>query len=327
MKPYLSQIAFSVSAMERTIRFYRGVFGLEDGGGVTAFRGHGAEYVQGIPGIKSKTHWMQDGRPPIQLEFFEFEYPPPLPIPDTWRPCDIGITRVAFEVADIMDVLNKARRLGATNIRGPLMIGNIPHAVFRDPDGICIHVMEVGGGLGGRPSRIAGVANSVSDLDAHAKMYEHGFSLPVVPCDLSPMDALLGLDGAERRSVRIAGEYAWIELSEYACPRPVPRRENHRLTDIGLSHIAFSTSGMKGFDHLFRDLVQHGWFRPNRLRPLKVGPFAGLMYGRDMEYFTIELMYMSPLFHGMFGFRRPGRVDRAAQNVMSKFMEMIYGTA
>ena len=78
MAPYLSQIAFSVTNLERSVKFYRDTFGLIDSGGVTSFRGPTTEYIQGIKGIASKTHWLQDTRSEFQLEFFEFEYPPRL---------------------------------------------------------------------------------------------------------------------------------------------------------------------------------------------------------------------------------------------------------
>ena len=85
---YVSQIAFSVSNLEHAVRFYRDTFLLRDSGGTTAFRGPGAAYVQGIEGIASRTHWLQDDRSMLQLEFFQFEYPPLTPIPAARRACD-----------------------------------------------------------------------------------------------------------------------------------------------------------------------------------------------------------------------------------------------
>ena len=100
-KSYLFQIAFSVKDLPQTINFYKNLFELDDSGSTSAFRGEIAEYVQGIKGIASTTHWLQDGRREFQLEFFQFESPRANPKPTDYQPCDIGMTRIAFYVQKI----------------------------------------------------------------------------------------------------------------------------------------------------------------------------------------------------------------------------------
>lgn len=326
MKPYLSQIAFSVSNLERSIRFYREMLALDDAGGVTAFRGPLASYIQGIKGIASRTHWLQDDRKPMQLEFFEFEYPPIYPIPSSKRPCDIGLTRVAFEVADIESAIYRARGLGANYIQGPLMFEGTRHLVLKDPDGIFVELIEAPQKLpAGRSSRVAGVALSVSNLHEYVKIYTQGLSQQLSTRQHSAIDTLLGLEGAKRKVAIVESGYGWLEISEYISPRPAPRRTGHQLTDIGLSHIAYSCGSMKEFDMMYRKLVNEKWLRPNGPKPMKSLNLSACMYHKDREDFTVETIYMSRILHGIFGYASPGLFDRFSQFVMNTVFGLLFG--
>lgn len=326
MKPYLSQIAFSVSNLERSIRFYREMLELDDAGGVTAFRGPLATYVQGIKGIASRTHWLQDDRKQMQLEFFEFEYPPIYPITSSKRSCDIGLTRVAFEVADVELLISKARSLGAKKIQGPLVFDGTKHAVLEDPDGILVELIEAPDKLPfGRFSRVAGIALSVANLAEYLKIYTQGFSQEIALRPHVPIDSLLELEGTKRKVAIVESGYGWLEISEYISPCPAPRRAGHLLTDIGLSHIAYSCSSMKDFNIMYRKLVDEKWLYPHNLKPMKTLNLSACMYSKDREGFTIETIYMSSLFHGMFGFTIPGLFDRFSQFVMNTVFGLLFG--
>ncbi|MGO9019589.1 MAG: SDR family NAD(P)-dependent oxidoreductase [Syntrophobacteraceae bacterium] len=320
MKPYICQIAFSVSSLPRSIEFYRNVFDLEDSGGI-GFCGRDADYVQGIKGIVSNAHWLQDGRRKFQLEFFEFSYPPIYPIPAERKPCDIGLTRVVFEVADMGEALEAARRHGAKSIAGPLTIDGRGHVVMKDPDGIVAELIEAPKGLpNGRKSRIAGVAMSVSDLERTVKQYTDGFSQKLSQDKHANIDSLLGLEGAKRKVVVVDGENVWLELSQYSSPRPHPRRNGHLLTDIGISHIGFGAETVSDFKTMFNKVTEEKWLKPHNPKPHYVGKLAAVMYGRDNEGFTIETLFLASFVHGLFGLRPPKAFDHLGQ----KFFEMVW---
>jgi catechol 2,3-dioxygenase-like lactoylglutathione lyase family enzyme len=109
--PPLCQIAFSVSDLRRTHRWYQ-IFGFLPGGGTRLFRGPLASRVQGLPNAASTCWWLVDQQDFFQLELFQFKRPPPRPRPADWRPCDIGYAMVGLHVADFDAVLARLQRAG-----------------------------------------------------------------------------------------------------------------------------------------------------------------------------------------------------------------------
>ena len=325
MAAYLSQIAFSVTNLDRSIKFYRDVLGLTDSGGVTSFRGPTTEYIQGINGVASKTHWLQDERSQFQLEFFEFEYPPVYPIPQSRRACDIGLTRVAFDVADIEKVISSAVKRGAIDVQGPSMIDGKKHAVLKDPDGILIELIESPEKLGGNQiARAAGIALSINKIDHYTKLYTEGFSLPKSSNTGSQIDSLLGMTGASRKVIFVDGGTVWIEISEYTSPVPTQLRKGYLLTDIGISHIAFSAPSYDEFMGMYNKLVGEEWLIPNSPKPFTIGKTTVLMYCKDSMGLTVEAFYVSSRFHGIWGFRPPSKVDKLWQNITNFMSGLLY---
>ncbi|RZU38564.1 catechol 2,3-dioxygenase-like lactoylglutathione lyase family enzyme [Fluviicoccus keumensis] len=319
---YVSQIAFSVRNLEHAVRFYRDTFRLRDSGGTTAFRGPGAAYVQGVEGIASRTHWLQDDRSTLQLEFLQFEYPPLVPIPDSRRVCDIGMSRIAFTVPDLDACLARAAALGARAVGSIMTVAGGRRAVITDPDGVWIEITE---DRRSGQSRVAGVALSVRSLSRALETYTTGMGLTAGDHADDGLDAQLGLAGAERAAVRIDGGPVWIELSEYRSPAPQPWREGHQLTDIGLSHVAVTAPSAEQAEGLFQRLYDGGWVRPNQPKPLRLGKLVSLMYGRDAEGFTLEMMHVAPVAHGILGFRPPRAADRWLLATLNAGAALLYG--
>lgn len=315
----LCQIALSVNDLSRTIHFYASVFGLDDAGYVRSFRGPDAERVQGIEGIASTAHWLQDGRREFQLEFFQFEYPSAHAKPEGQRPCDIGMTRVAFDVRNLDETLERGRALGADAMTEPVTINGRRHAVVKDPDGILLEAIEAPEKLpAGRRAEVAGVAMSVSDLNQSLRLYSQAFG--VSPHSKAPAarDALWGLAEAERDAVLLDGGCVWIELSEYHFPKSKPWRDGHLLTDIGISHIAFGAHSSEAFEALFRRATGAG-LRPNNPEPVRKGKVAAVMYCTDTQGFTIEILYLHRRFHGLYGYTSPGPLNRLVQRLMDRW--------
>jgi catechol 2,3-dioxygenase-like lactoylglutathione lyase family enzyme len=300
-KPCLFQIAFSVADLPRTIDFYKNLFELDDSGSTRAFRGEIAEYVQGIKGIASTTYWLQDGRREFQLEFFQFEYPRAHPKPTDYRACDIGMTRIAFYVQNLDEILIRSQTMGVPVGTATMTINGKRHAIIKDPDENIIELIEAPEKLTGkRKSQVAGVAMSVPDLGESLQFFTKAFDMPHHDNPPGQSDGLWNLKGANRDSVLLDGGLAWIEISQYHTPVPKPWRDGHLLTDIGISHIAFSTASMKIFDDLFQRSVKAG-LRPNNPEPMKNGDKSAVMYCKDPHGFTIELTYLHDSLHSKFG--------------------------
>lgn len=322
---YLSQVAFSVTDLGRSVAFYREAFGLQDSGGTAAFRGPGASYVQGVEGIASRTHWLQDDRAGLQLEFFEFEHPPRVLPPADRRASDIGMTRVAFFVADLDACLARASAGGGRVLAADL-VGGRRRALLADPDGVWLEVTEeprqVAAGFG---ARVAGVALSVQDLAAAQRLYADGIGWAARAHADDGVDALLGLTGARRQAVRLDAGTAWIELSQYERPAPRPWRDGHLLTDIGLSHLAVSAPDARAYDRLFARLCDGGWLRPHQPKPLALGTLFKVMYGRDAGGFTLEVLHVSAAARGLLGFRPPRAADRLLMAVLDTGAAWLFG--
>jgi catechol 2,3-dioxygenase-like lactoylglutathione lyase family enzyme len=317
-KPYLFQIALSVTDLSRTIDFYKRMFELDDSGYIRAFRGRDAERVQGIKGIASTAHWLQEGRREFQLEFFQFEYPPVHPKPKDYRPCDIGITRIAFHVRNLDETLERGRAIGVSVATEPAPIHGQRHAIIKDPDENMLELIEFPENLPyKRKAQVAGVAMSVPDLSLSLRTFTEAFGLPRYKNPFAAPDSLWNLTDAKRDTAFLDGGCAWIEISEYHSPTPKPWREGHLLTDIGLSHLAFTTQSMKTYDEMFQRSVKAG-FRPNSPDPFKTGRLGAAMYCEDPQGFMIELAYLHRLVHGVYGLAKPGFLSRFVQRSMDR---------
>ena len=146
----------TVSDVERSIRFYRDVLGMEvcwckAGGKPTFIREEKQSYVAGVTGYPNahlKIAMLRCGQ--AMLELVEYVQPREAGIgPGTHRP---GSPHIAFAVADIdraWKMLQAQReRWGLSFVSdGPVLVDRGPNTggrafYFRDPDGITIEIVE-----------------------------------------------------------------------------------------------------------------------------------------------------------------------------------------
>src|SRR3989337_1803103 len=95
-EPPLVQVSFSIADLPATLRFCSEALG---------YRSMGGQYLSG-PEIGRLQQlqdpacmiWMIARQPEFfHLEFFQYTFPPPLPRPRDWRPCDTGYSLVTLE--------------------------------------------------------------------------------------------------------------------------------------------------------------------------------------------------------------------------------------
>ena len=235
------------------------------------------------------------------------------------------MTRVVFDVADIEKVIASAKKLGAVSVEGPLVIDMKKHAVLKDPDGIIVELIESPEKLNGKCiAQTAGIALSVNNIDSYVKLYTEGFSFPRSNHHSSHIDSMLGLADASRKMIVMDVGTVWVEISEYISPKPAALRDGYLLTDIGISHVAFSSPSYDEFIRMYDKLVEQKWLVPNNQKPFTIGKTTVLMYCKDSMGLTVEAFYVSKRFHGIWGFRPPSTAEKIWQNITNFMTGVLY---
>jgi catechol 2,3-dioxygenase-like lactoylglutathione lyase family enzyme len=138
----LNHVGISVSDLQRSVEFYRKVFGLE----VTVerrFEGEIYEKMLGLGGTAGRVALLVGNQ--MRIELFEFTQPSPK-AGDIQRPvCDHGITHFCVEVSDIQAEYLRMTAAGALFHTAPLDFSGLALATYgRDPDGNVFELWERG---------------------------------------------------------------------------------------------------------------------------------------------------------------------------------------
>jgi catechol 2,3-dioxygenase-like lactoylglutathione lyase family enzyme len=141
----MDHIAFAVSDLEQSLRFYRDQLGLE----VIVHRVWREEYVRQMVGIADASLNIAllklPGLSGLILELIEYEQPRGTPIPtQLYTP---GNAHMALRVNDIQALYARLAAQGIEFLSPPLAVTAGPNqgrqAVYlRDPDGIIVQLME-----------------------------------------------------------------------------------------------------------------------------------------------------------------------------------------
>jgi catechol 2,3-dioxygenase-like lactoylglutathione lyase family enzyme len=308
--PHFSQIAFSVIDLERTHAFYEDVLGFLPAGGTESFRGPGASLVQGLPDAASTCWWMVDQREFMQLEMFQFESPPVRPLPDDWRPCDIGYTAVGLHLNDLDDALKRLEEAGTQPLTPVGGRAGARRVCVRDTEGVLLELMEDDPCPPGASPRLRpqvpvvarSVTASVPDLEKARRFWVEALGLSEardVTLHGPEHEALWGLAGAQRDTLLLqAGEFL-IELVQYSepCGRPWP--EGYRISDQGILNVALGFREMKEFREVYERVIDRGY--TSNFEPVEFGE-GGVVYCNDDQGFSVELMCAPPALDEAIGF-------------------------
>ncbi len=300
----LNQIALSVTDVQRTHRWYRDVFGFLPAGGTYTFTGLLPSKVQGLPGASSVCWWLNDQQDFFQLELFEFSSPRVRPLPEDWRPCDIGYTTIGLHVADLDATLDRLARRHGAPLTDPIGEPGRRRVAIRDPEGILLELLEDdprGPDRRARPRPHVPVVTrfvtlSVPDLARARHTWIDVLGLPEatdVVLHRPEHEALWGLAGASRRSFCAWAGDVLIEVVEYDDPRGAPWPADYRISDQGLLNIAFGFRDRSALDAMIRR-CQSGGLRPN-WNKLSVAGLWEVVYVDDELGFSIELLYVRDL--------------------------------
>ncbi len=314
--PPLCQIAFSVTDLKRTHRWYQDVLGFLPSGGTRLFRGPLASRVQGLPNASSTCWWLMDQQDFFQLELFQFDSPRARPRPADWRPCDTGYTTVGLHVADFDAMLARLHAAGVELLTAPMGERGRRRVCIHDPEGVLLELMEDDPRAPGampRPRPEVAVAArsitlSVPDLERSRRFFVDTVGLlPAAGVALHrpEHEGLWGLAGAQRRSLPLwAGDWL-IELVQYLDPVGKPWPDGYRISDQGLLNIALGFRRQADFDAMYQKVSAAG-YRGN-WRPLNLGAWT-VVYVNDDQGFSVEMLFVRPWYDRPMGFRPPPAV-------------------
>lgn len=144
----MNHVGISVSNIERTIDFYRDMFGMEQDCEVFPFGGPDFSAVMGLDDAQGRMCMISGGD--VSLELFEFTNPAPKLKRDDYPVADHGYSHFAFWVDDIEQVHDSLRDAGV-RIHCPVTTfpGGIKAIYARDPDGNVFELLERTADAGG----------------------------------------------------------------------------------------------------------------------------------------------------------------------------------
>ncbi len=311
MSQRLCQIAFSVSDLRRSHRWYQDLFGFIPAGGTEAFKGWAAEKVQGLPGARSTCWWLLDTQEQFQIELFQFHCPQSRSQPSDWRMCDHGYNLVGIHVPDFDAALARAERLGSPLIGTVVGEHGRRRACLHDPDGALLELMEDDPRApnprlrprSGPLSTTRFITLSVADLAQSRDFMVNALELEEA-CGLSLHDpeheALWGLDGARRESLLFWADDLLIEVVQYRDPPGRALPADYRISDLGILNLAFGYRRQRELRRVFDRMVNAG-AKPNFPFPFSVFNW-GVMYVNSPQNLSFELLAVRPYYDRFMGF-------------------------
>ncbi|HEX7289946.1 MAG TPA: VOC family protein [Conexibacter sp.] len=138
----LHHVGVTVRSIERSLAWYRDVFGLEPSF-VALSEGPVLERTVGLENARLRYAMLELSGCRLEL----IEYLSPIGDDFTLRNCEVGATHVCFEVADIDAVYAELRAKGVefsvepSQVLGGVLEGD-RYCYFRDPDGIQLELWQ-----------------------------------------------------------------------------------------------------------------------------------------------------------------------------------------
>ena len=147
----IDHINIVVSDMERSVKFYTEVLGLEKIGSVH-LEGDWIDEVAGLKGVNAESVNVVAPEGEVKIELFCFKTPRGESIPANQLSNTVGIRHFAFRVDDIHASHKKLKEAGVNPLSEPVTIPDsvIPNSpvrktmfYFHDPDGVMIEIAEL----------------------------------------------------------------------------------------------------------------------------------------------------------------------------------------
>ncbi len=301
----LIQIGMNTSDHPATLELFTEAFGFRNAGGQVIL----GDLIQ-IQGLDSTAHammwWLVGAQSRFQLEFFRHTRPAQRPLPDDWRPCDLGWSRFGIAVERFDHAVAEMARRDIVPIAGIGMVQGLRRCAYRDPFiGVIVEVMEDGPALRARTGRRVGpalvyAAASVSDLSAATHFYTDILGLRRAhdhPLHDAGSDALWGMTDARSKAVLIDAGPVLLEIVQYLDPVGRPRRADYSTADQGVVNVALGAREKAPIESAFARLAAAGYHPPHRV---EVGDMlAGYILDAERE---VELAVIPEALEAVLGF-------------------------
>jgi catechol 2,3-dioxygenase-like lactoylglutathione lyase family enzyme len=142
-----NHVGISVTDLDRSITFYRQMFGMEPLADPFPFSGSQFSEIMDIPEVQGRMCMIAGGD--MWLELFEFSKPVGKAKDPAYPVSDRGISHFGLTVDDVQATYDKLKAAGVA-IHGRLQTfngGSMRAAYCRDPDGNVFEIMQPGEGM------------------------------------------------------------------------------------------------------------------------------------------------------------------------------------
>ena len=326
------QVAISSFDLETWRAWYIGVLGFVPSGFLNprAFLAESAAIgdtppdlraVMGTPAAPADMmYWLLDQQDFFQYELFQFDLSMVSPLPEGWRPCDIGYTMIGLHVVDWDGTLARLRRHGVPTLTEPIGPPGSRRVCLRDPDGIRLELMEDDlrtprprpRPRPGIPVVTRSVTASVPDVARSVQFFTEVLGFQCADSGVVLHDEhheqLWGLPGARREVALLwIGDF-WLELVQYADPIGKPWPAEYRLGDQGILNIALGTRSLETYQAVC-DAVARSGAQVNI--PFE-SDFNLTTYLVDAQGFSVEIAYLTNEADALLGFIADGEATPPA---------------
>ena len=136
----VNHTGISVTDMERSLAFYRDVLGLRLVMDMDVERHPGLDTVVGMTDAVGRVVFLRAGDTLVEL--WCYSEPRGRPLDASYRPADLGVTHVAFEVDDVDEVHRVVVAAGYHANSAPVDLGLHKTCYVRGPDGEFVELLE-----------------------------------------------------------------------------------------------------------------------------------------------------------------------------------------
>ena len=141
---HIHHTGLSTPDLDRTVRFYRDLFGFEVLTRFTMPPGSpGMDEMLALPGVGFSAALLRLDK--TMIEVFQFSDPEPVRAPAQRRVCDHGLTHLCFQVDDVKVEYERLSAAGMVFHCAPQTGDGASYVYGRDPDGNAIELIEFHG--------------------------------------------------------------------------------------------------------------------------------------------------------------------------------------
>jgi glyoxylase I family protein len=139
----MHHVGISVASFERSVDFYRDVFGMTLVAAPETFGGAAYERLLALPGAHGRVAMLVLGT--LRVELFEFQQPLARTKDASYPVADHGLTHFCIEVVHIERIYEDLMARGLRCHSAPMYFEGEGYAAYiRDPDGNVIELFEAG---------------------------------------------------------------------------------------------------------------------------------------------------------------------------------------